>query len=51
MLSFYVYGTITLYGSAFQKLLLEDSIHNVVLQPHTCLNKYGLGSSLFDRHY
>ena len=29
----------------------ENIIRIVVLQPHNCRNNYGLGSSLFDRHY
>ena len=47
----YVYGTITLYGSSFQKIQLQITDHVVVLQPRHCLNRDGLGCSLFARHY
>ena len=47
----YVYGTITLYGSAFQKLPLKIDFYIAVLQPRNCLNNIGLGYSPFDRHY
>ena len=47
----YVYGTITPYGAAFQKLPLAIKIHVAVLQPQHCLNNTGLGCSPFARHY
>ena len=39
----YAYGTITLYGLAFQPIPLHLASNIVVLQPHNCRNKYGLG--------
>jgi hypothetical protein len=51
MLILYVYGSITLYGVAFQKLPLKINIHVAVLQPQHCLNNTGLGCSPFARHY
>ena len=51
ILTFYVYGAITLYGTTFQRFLLRVKIHIVVLQPHNCRNNYGLGYSPFARHY
>ncbi len=47
----YVYGTITLYGSTFQLILLRGTSHVVVLQPQSCRNKIGLGCSGFARRY
>ena len=47
----YVYGIITLYDASFQKLQLQITDHIVVLQPRHCLNRDGLGSSPFARHY
>ena len=47
----YVYGTITLYGSTFQLILLRGTSHVVVLQPQSCRNKIGLGCSSFARRY
>ena len=40
-----------LYCSAFQLILIPFCNHIVVLQPHICRNKYGLGSSAFARRY
>ena len=38
--------------SSFPNLFhLKINVHIRVLQPRTCLNKYGLGCSLFDRLY
>jgi hypothetical protein len=39
----YLYGTITLYGSDFQQILIHYTINSVVLQPQPCRNKIGLG--------
>ena len=47
----YLYGTITLYGSTFQLILIRGTSHIVVLQPQPCRNKIGLGSSDFARRY
>ena len=47
----YTYGTITLYGKAFQNFQFNFHIHVAVLQPRYCLNNNGLGYSLFARHY
>nr|AOE11738.1 hypothetical protein [uncultured bacterium] len=47
----YVYGTITLYGSTFQLILLYGTSHIVVLQPQNCRNNSGLGCSDFARRY
>ena len=47
----YAYETITLYGVSFQILQLKITYHVEVLQPRFCLNRNGLGSSLFARHY
>jgi hypothetical protein len=47
----FVYGIITLYDVSFQKLQLQITGHVVVLQPRHCLNRDGLGCSLFARHY
>ena len=47
----YAYKTITFYGVSFQILQLKITYHVEVLQPRFCLNRNGLGSSLFARHY
>jgi hypothetical protein len=47
----YTYGTITLYGKAFQNFQFNFHIHVAVLQPRYCLNNNGLGYSPFARHY
>ena len=47
----YLYGTITLYGSTFQLILIRGTSHIVVLQPQSCRNKIGLGWSDFARRY
>jgi len=47
----YIYGTVTLYGLAFQKILFSIIVHVVVLQPPVSRNYLGLGYSPFDRHY
>ena len=47
----YLYGTITLYGSSFQRILIHCAINSVVLQPQHCRNNTGLGYSAFARHY
>ena len=39
----YQYGTITLYGSTFQLILIRGTFHVVVLQPQFCRNRIGLG--------
>ena len=39
----YLYGTITLFGSDFQQILIHYTINSVVQQPQTCRNKIGLG--------
>ena len=47
----YLYGTITLCGSDFQRILIHYTTNNVVLQPQPCRNKTGLGYSAFARRY
>ena len=47
----YLYGTITLCGSDFQRILIHYTTNNVVLQPQSCRNKTGLGYSAFARRY
>ena len=47
----YLYRAITVYGHAFQRVLVHRSSNVVVLQPRTCRNRYGLGYSAFARHY
>ena len=47
----YLYGTITLYGSDFQRILIHYTTNSVVLQPQSCRNKTGLGYSAFARRY
>ena len=47
----YVYGTITLYGSTFQLILLRGTSHVVVLQPQSCRNKNWFGLFQFLRRY
>ena len=47
----YLYGTITLFGSDFQQILIHYTINSVVLQPQSCRNKTGLGYSAFARRY
>ena len=47
----YLYGTITLSGSDFQRILIHYTTNNVVLQPQSCRNKTGLGYSAFARRY
>ncbi len=51
LIDLYLYGTITLYGSSFQRILIHHASNIVVLQPHNCRNNYGLGFSAFARHY
>ena len=48
----FVYGTITFYGSSFQKFpLFIHTFRVAVLQPLRGLNRTGLGYSPFARHY
>ena len=47
----YLYGTITLFGSSFQMILIKAARNIVVLQPQYCRNNIGLGYSAFARHY
>ena len=47
----YQYGTITLYGSSFQMILIRFAYNGVVLQPQNCRNNFGLGYCAFARHY
>ena len=47
----YLYGTITLFGSDFQRILIHYTTNSVVLQPQSCRNKTGLGYSAFARRY
>ena len=47
----YLYGTITLYGFFFQRILIHKTFNVVVLQPQNCRNNFGLGYSAFARHY
>jgi hypothetical protein len=51
ILKHFVYETITLYGQAFQLILLYLILNIVVLQPQVCRNKLGLGFFPFARHY
>ena len=51
LLSYYVYGIITLYDRTFQFFPLLINSNIVVLQPRHCLNNTGLGCSPFARHY
>ena len=51
ILKYFVYETITLYGQAFQLILLYLILNIVVLQPQVCRNKLGLGFFPFARHY
>ena len=41
--NYYLYGTITLFGSSFQKILIHVTFYIVVLQPQYCRNNIGLG--------
>ena len=47
----YVYGAITHMAELSRSFHLNLFYHNVVLQPHICQNRRGLGSSPFARHY
>ena len=47
----YAYGIITLFDATFQMLQLCLHIHVAVLQPQNGLDRFGLGCSLFARHY
>jgi hypothetical protein len=47
----YVYGAITHIAGLSMPFHLDQSCHNVVLQPQPCRNNVGLGSSPFARHY
>jgi hypothetical protein len=49
-ITFYAYGTITPYGSIFQKILLQCHVHLWSYNPEAprC---FGLGCSAFARHY
>lgn len=47
----YLYGTVTLFGQAFQLVLILSARNIVVLQPQYCRNNIGLGCSAFARHY
>ena len=47
----FVYGIITLFDQSFQTILLNAYSNRVVLQPHNCRNKYGLGQFRFARRY
>jgi hypothetical protein len=46
-----VYGAITRIAGLSRPFHLDSSCHNVVLQPRSCRNRHGLGSSPFARHY
>ena len=45
------YGTLTPYGQLSHAVLVGLLLIIQVLQPRTCRNMYGLGSSAFARHY
>ena len=47
----YAYGIITLYDKAFQNFQLNFHTYVAVLQPQIGLDRFGLGCSLFARHY
>ena len=47
----YVYVAVTRYGQVSHPVLLQLTIHVVVLQPQLCRNIAGLGSFPFARHY
>ena len=47
----YLYGTITLFGLAFQPILIHQTFNVVVLQPQDCRNNLGLGFCAFARRY
>ena len=47
----YLYRAITVYGHAFQHVLVRYAKNVVVLQPQYCRNNIGLGWSDFARHY
>ena len=47
----YLYRTITVYGSTFQRILIHGQLHIAVLQPRSCRNTAGLGYSPFARRY
>ena len=48
---YYLYGAITLYGRLFHVFLILLFYRIAALQPHNGLNRCGLGSSVFARHY
>lgn len=45
------YGTLTLYRRPSHAVLVKSLYITQVLQPRTCRNMCGLGSSAFARHY
>ncbi len=47
----YVYGILTLYDRPSQTVRLASLPTRVVLQPRSCRDMAGLGSSAFARHY
>ena len=48
----FAYAALTPYGSAFQRIRLPvDNIPAPALQPRSCRNNHGLGSSTFARRY
>ena len=47
----YVYVAVTRYGQVSHPVLLQLTIHVVVLQPQYCRNNAGLGCFPFARHY
>jgi hypothetical protein len=51
ILKHFIYEAFTLYGQAFQLVLLYLILNSVVLQPQNCRNNFGLGYFPFARHY
>lgn len=47
----YLYRAITVYGQAFQLVLVHRVSNVVVLQPHNIRKHYGLGYYAFARRY
>ena len=51
IIRYYRYGSLTLYGSPSQMILVPSYNFIQVLQPPTCRNSLGLGYFPFARHY
>ena len=49
--SLYLYRAVTVYGQAFQLVLVHTMSNVVVLQPHNVRKRYGLGYCAFARRY